>query len=45
MGLQLEKQEVRLPEGSFRAAGEHEVALHLHADVDAVIKLEIVPED
>jgi large subunit ribosomal protein L9 len=45
MGMQLEKQEVRLPQGAFRAAGEFEVALHLHADVDAVIKLEIVPEE
>jgi large subunit ribosomal protein L9 len=44
MGMELEKQEVRLPEGPFRAAGEYEVALHLHADVDAVIKLEVVPE-
>jgi large subunit ribosomal protein L9 len=42
--MELEKQEVRLPEGPFRAAGEYEVALHLHADVDAVIKLEVVPE-
>lgn len=45
MGMQLAKQEVRLPEGAFRAAGEYEVALHLHADVDATIKLEIVPEE
>jgi len=45
MGMELEKQEVRLPEGPFRAAGEYEVVLHLHADVDAVIKLEVVPED
>jgi len=45
MGIALERQEVRLPEGSFRATGEYEVALHLHADVDATIKLEIVPEE
>ena len=45
MGMELEKQEVRLPEGPLRAAGEYEVALHLHADVDATIKLEIVPEE
>jgi len=41
----LERQEVRLPEGPFRTAGEFEVMLHLHADVDATIKLEIVPEE
>lgn len=45
MGMELEKQEVRLPEGPFRAVGEYEVTLHLHADVDAVIKLEVVPEE
>jgi large subunit ribosomal protein L9 len=44
MGLQLQKQEVRLPEGPFRAAGEYEVALHLHPEVDATIKVEVIPE-
>ncbi len=45
MGIALKKQEVRLPEGPFRAVGEYEVTLHLHAAVDATIKLEIVPEE
>lgn len=45
MGIALERQEVRLPEGPFRTAGEFEVTLHLHADVDAAIKLEVVPEE
>lgn len=45
MGMELEKQEVRLPEGPFRAVGEYEVALHLYADVDATIKLEVIPEE
>ena len=45
MGMELEKQEVRLPEGPFRAVGEYEVTLHLHADVDAIVKLEVVPEE
>lgn len=43
-GLALEKKEVLLPNGPFRVAGEHEVDLHLHADVNASIKLTIVPE-
>lgn len=42
-GAPVEKSEVRLPEGAFRAAGEYEVQLHLHTDVDASIKLEVVP--
>jgi large subunit ribosomal protein L9 len=42
--IELGKHEVRLPAGPLRAAGEHEVTLHLHADVDATITVEIVAE-
>jgi len=44
-GVALEKQEVRLATGPFRAAGEYEVALHLHPEVDATIKVDVIPED
>ncbi len=44
MGITLERQEVRLPEGPFRATGEHQVVLHLHANVDATIRLRVIPE-
>ncbi len=44
-GVELSKKEIRLPEGPFRIAGEYEVALHLLAEVDAVLKLSIVPEE
>jgi large subunit ribosomal protein L9 len=43
-GVALERHEVRLPEGTLRAVGEYEVDLHLHADVDAKLNLEIVAE-
>ncbi|MES9970123.1 MAG: 50S ribosomal protein L9 [Candidatus Thiodiazotropha sp.] len=43
-GVELAKKEVLLPNGAFRVAGEYEVDLHLHADVNAKIKLTIVPE-
>ena len=43
-GGELAKKEVLLPNGPFRVAGEYEVDLHLHADVNASIKLTIVPE-
>ncbi len=43
-GQPVERHEVRLPEGPFRALGEYEVALHLHTDVNATIKLIIVAE-
>lgn len=43
-GVEVEKKEVRLPEGSLRQVGEYEIELHLHTDVTATITLAIVPE-
>jgi large subunit ribosomal protein L9 len=43
-GEALEKKEVMLPNGPFRITGEYDVDLHLHADVNASIKLTIVAE-
>ena len=43
-GQAVEKREVLLPNGPFRVTGEYEVDLHLHADVNATIKLTVVPE-
>lgn len=44
-GAEIAKSEVRLPEGPFRTAGEYEVALHLHTDVDATVKVTIIGEE
>jgi len=44
-GVEISKSEVRLPEGPFRVAGEYEVVLHLHTDVDATLKLTIIGEE
>jgi large subunit ribosomal protein L9 len=44
-GVELEKREVRLPEGPIRQAGEYEITLHLHADVNAVAKVNIIGEE
>jgi len=44
-GIDVSKSEVRMPEGVFRVAGEYEVILHLHSDVDAPIKVVIVGEE
>ncbi len=43
-GVQVERHEVRLPEGVYRQTGDYEVQLHLHADVNATVRLSIVPE-
>ena len=44
-GVEVEKREVRLPEGPFHHTGEFEVVVHLHTDVDAVLKLAVIPEE
>ncbi|HIF18323.1 MAG TPA: 50S ribosomal protein L9 [Cycloclasticus sp.] len=43
-GVEIEKQEIKMPEGSLRHTGEFEVAIHLHTDVVASLKLAIVAE-
>lgn len=44
-GLELSKQEVRLPHGPFRMTGEYEVEIHLHADITSHVKVIVVPEE
>jgi large subunit ribosomal protein L9 len=43
LGFKLAKQEVRLPEGTFRATGHYQVSVHLHPEINATLKVEIVP--
>jgi len=43
-GVKLEKSEVRLPEGPIRELGEFEINIHLHPEVDALLKLAVVAE-
>lgn len=44
-GVALEKHEVLLPEGALRETGEHEIALHLHSDIDVTIKVVVEAEE
>ena len=44
-GIELEKSEVRMPEGPIRLAGEYDIDLHLHTDVNATIKLTVIGEE
>lgn len=44
-GQELARQEIRLPEGAFRNIGEYDVEIHLHTDVKATIRVNIVPEE
>ena len=43
-GLELNKSEVIMGEGPIRYTGEHDVLVHLHADVETQIKVTVNPE-
>jgi large subunit ribosomal protein L9 len=43
-GVELTKAEVRLPNGPIRAVGEVDVVIHLHPEVEAILKLHVVAE-
>jgi large subunit ribosomal protein L9 len=41
----VEKRDIRMPEGSIRTTGEHQIDIHLHTDIDATVTINIVGED
>ena len=43
-GVNIERHEVRLPEGAFRQVGEYQVDIHLHTDVNTEITLVVEAE-
>lgn len=43
-GVPLEKSEVVMGEGPIRRVGEFDLIVHLHADVEATVKVIVVPE-
>ena len=44
-GNQLEKRELRLPDGPIRDVGTYMVTVHLHADAETTITVNVVSED
>ncbi|MGB5279661.1 MAG: 50S ribosomal protein L9 [Gammaproteobacteria bacterium] len=44
-GIEVEKSEIRMPEGPIRVAGDYEIDIHLHAEVNATIKLTVIGEE
>jgi large subunit ribosomal protein L9 len=44
-GHEVARSEVRLPNGALRTVGDHQVALHLHADIDLALPVTIVAEE
>ena len=45
LGVPVERSEVRLPEGPIRVVGEHEIELHLNADLDVPMTVSVVAEE
>ena len=43
-GCDIDKSEVRLPEGALRELGEYEITIQVHGDVTAMIAVAVIPE-
>lgn len=43
-GVEVTRNEVRLPHGPLRETGEYEIQLHLHTDVDAMVQANVIAE-
>lgn len=43
-GCEVDKSEVRLPEGALRELGEYEVAIQVHSGVTASVAIAVIPE-
>lgn len=39
LGIEVERSEVRMPDGPLRVTGEHEVELHFYTDVNVMLKV------
>jgi large subunit ribosomal protein L9 len=40
-GIEVERSEIRLPDGPLRAVGQHQIDVHLHTDVNAALTVVI----
>jgi len=45
LGGDVQKSEVRMPEGALRMIGEHIVDIHLYTDIDAQVTVNIIGEE
>ena len=44
LGCEVDKSEVRLPEGALRDLGEYEIDIQIHGDVTATVSVAVIPE-
>lgn len=45
LGFAVERSEVRLPEGTLRVVGEHQIELHFHTDVNVALIVVVESEE
>jgi large subunit ribosomal protein L9 len=45
LGVNVEKSEIRMPEGALRTVGEHIVDIHLYTDIDTQVTVNIIGEE
>ena len=45
IGLEVERSEIRLSDGPLRAVGEHQIELHLHADVNVAMTVVVEAQE
>jgi large subunit ribosomal protein L9 len=44
-GVEVQRSEVRLPDGPLRSVGDHAVEIHLHNEVNATVTVSVVAEE
>lgn len=44
-GIEVERQEIRLPADTIRQTGEYAIGVHLHADVETTVTLVVVADE
>ena len=45
LDVEVRKQDIRLPAGPLRETGDYDIDIHLHADVDATIRVSVIAEE
>ncbi len=43
-GVEIDKSEVRLPEGALRELGDFDIAIQVHGEVTSMVAISVVPE-
>ncbi len=41
-GLDIERKEIRMPNGPIRVVGEHDIDIHLHTDINVPLKVTVI---